>query len=136
MKQEISGAEDQARLQVCEGLEQVKCFCAGIGFCAWAFEMIEDGLPQRLPAQKSVTEPEHCTGNRGMVIDHDPALASGLQHAQGFSDALICIRTVMHNAVRVHDVEEIVGEGELFGVGDAEVGLIAGLLTTLTGAFD
>jgi 16S rRNA U1498 N3-methylase RsmE len=52
------------------------------------------------------------------------------------ANAALRIRAVMHDAVGIHHVERLVGEGQVFGVGDAQVGNESGRCTSATGALD
>jgi len=90
--------------------------------------MIMNGLAQRFAAQKPVAQPEHESGERRVVVDHDAKCPSGLENSPGLTDTLRGVGTVMHHAVGVHDVESVLRKRQVLGIGDAQIGRAAGHL--------
>src|SRR5271167_420819 len=64
------------------------------------------------------------------MIDHDAKPAFGLENPPRFPDALRRVGTVMHYAIRIHEVESVVWKRQVLGVGETQIGFVAGCFAT------
>ena len=55
------------------------------------------------------------------MVEHDDCAAAGTQHAMDLSHCCGDVGRVMEYAVRVNEIEGVVGEIETFGISDTEV---------------
>ncbi len=124
VQQQVSRAEFLPELYLLESLHQPLRFFFRIRICARTFQMIVNRFPQGLPAQPPVAQPEHRSGERGMAIDHDAQRAAGLQYAARLANAPSRIGAVMHDPIRIDNVESIIGKGQMLGIGLAQIGYI------------
>lgn len=123
-------------LDVFEIGHQLANFGGGVGLGAGALEAVVHAAADGLGAPEAVAEPEHESSERGVVVEHDAGVAAGFENAEGFAQAAGGVGAVVHDAVGIDDVEAVVGEGEIFGVGEAEIGSEAGEFAAAAGAVE
>jgi hypothetical protein len=71
-----------------------------------------------------------------MSVQHELSGAAWLKNPPNLSNALRGIRTVVQRTVRVDQIESGVREGELFGIGYAQIRLVAGETTPVRGSLN
>ena len=67
-----------------------------------------------------------------MVVKHDSGHASRLEYAPGLLQTTRRVGTVVHDSVRINDIERVVRKGEALGVSLVEVWPEAGQFTPIT----
>src|SRR6266478_43652 len=101
MKQKITRTKYLFKADVLEVAHHRGHLVWGEGFCPGAFETIIHAPPNRLSAPQPVTKPEHESGERGVIVEHDSGVATGFENSPGFLQTAGSVGAVMHDAVGI-----------------------------------
>jgi DNA-directed RNA polymerase specialized sigma24 family protein len=116
VQEQISGAEDLLHRNILKLLHHVKDIRPRERLRAWTLQVLVDGLLDGLALEQTEAQPEHKSGKRRVVIQHDSCLSPRLEYSPSFTEAAVRVGTVVHNTVRVDHIERIVQEGKVFRI--------------------
>jgi len=92
--------------------------------------------PEGLEGEEAVAQPQHVAHEGTRMIDHDLRRTTGAENAMDFLDGAGGIGRMVQDAVGVDDIERLIGEGQAFGVGDAQIGVETVEVETIGGEAD
>lgn len=105
IQQQIAGAENLADLYLFEFRNQIASLLFGVRLRSGTFKVLVNGLAQGFSSPCSIAQPQHDSRERRVMVNHYAQLPPGLQNAARFLYAARGLGTVVHDTIRVHQIE-------------------------------